>query len=142
MGNIPQTENSTQLVFCRENVDPREVSRLLGLAPSEAVRVGEPLIYGNSYTRASHLGIWKLELPAVFGANSVEEKITQWLVLLEPLTSAFKQLNQLGYRPYLDCKAAQGSLSLCVAPEVLVRLGNLHIALSVWLFEQSAVNDV
>ena len=141
MGNISEAENSTRLVFCRENVDPGEISRLLGLSPSEAVRVGEPLSYGNGYTRASHLGIWKLELPGVCGADSVEEQIVQWLMLLEPLTGAFKQLKEMGYEPYLECKASQGSLSLCVDPEVLSRLGHLNIALSVWLYEQSTAND-
>lgn len=142
MGDIPQTENSTRLIFCRESVDPGEVSQLLGLSPSRAVRVGEPLTYDSGYTRASHLGIWELELPGAFGADCVEEQITRWLMLLEPLTSAFKQLHEAGYRPYLDCKASRGSLSLCVDPEVLVRLGNLKIALSVWLYEQSAVDGV
>jgi len=141
MSNFPPAKNSTRLVFCRENVDPEEVSHLLGLVPSEAVRVGEPLSYGNGYARESHLGIWKLELPGACGADSVEEQIVQWLMLLEPLAGAFEQLKQMGYEPYLDCKASQGALSLCVDPEVLVRIGNLNIALSVWLYEQSTAND-
>lgn len=141
MGNDPQSRSSTQLVFCRENVDPSDVTRLLGLAPSEAVHVGEPLRYDNECVRASHIGIWKLWLPDAYDADSVEEQIAQWLVLLEPLASAFGRLKELGYTPYLDCKASQGSLSLCVDPEVLVRLGRLNIALSVWLYEQSSSSD-
>lgn len=141
MSNSPRAENSTQLVFCRENVDPDKVSHLLGFSPSEAVRVGEPLTYSNGFSRASHLGIWKLELPGARGVDSVEEQIVQWLILLEPLSSAFMQLKVLGYEPYLDCKTSRGSLSLCVDPEVLVRLGNLSIALSVWLYEQSPETD-
>jgi hypothetical protein len=142
MGNIPQAGNSTQLVFCRENVDPAEVSRLLGLTPSEAMRVGEPLAYGNGYTSSSHLGIWKFELPGSCATDSIEDQIGQWLVLLEPRNLAFNQLHEMGYRPYLDCRAGEGSRSLCVDPEVLGRLGGLNIALSVWLYEESAVNAV
>ena len=126
MGNVPQAENLTQLVFCRENVDPGEVSRLLGLTPSESVRIGEPLKYGNGYSRTSHLGIWKLELRPVSDLDSVEEQILQWLALLEPRRSAFEQFQHMGYRPYLDCKASEGSLSLCVDPEVLVQLGPVN----------------
>ena len=141
MGNVPQSVNSTQLIFCRETVDPREVSRALGLTPTESVCVGEPLRYGHGYTRASHLGIWKLDLPEGCGTDSVEEQILQWLVLLEPRVGALKELHETGHRPYLDCKAAEGSLSLCMDPEVLVRLGNLNVALSVWLYEQPAANE-
>lgn len=141
MGNIPQSTNSTQLVFCSENVDPSEVNQLLGLSPSEAVCVGEPLNYGNGYTRSSHLGIWKSDLPEGCGTDSVEEQILQWLALLEPRIDAFKQLHKEGHRPYLDCKAAGGSLSLCIDPEVLVRLGTLNVSLSIWLYEQPPANE-
>lgn len=34
------TGNVTQLVFCRENVDPDVVSQMLDLAPSESLKVG------------------------------------------------------------------------------------------------------
>jgi len=66
----------------------------------------------------------------------VEEQIEEWLKLLEPKANAFAGLRKMGYRPYLDCQAAAGALSLCVDPALLSRLGALDIALSVWLYEQ------
>jgi hypothetical protein len=42
MNPLDHTRNQTQLVFCRENVDPDFVTRLLGLNPSEALKVGDP----------------------------------------------------------------------------------------------------
>ncbi|MBB3181812.1 hypothetical protein FHW64_006253 [Variovorax sp. Sphag1AA] len=48
---------------------------------------------------------------------------------------------QGGYAPYLDCRAASRSLSLCIDPEVLTELGALGIALSVWLYEAPTVTE-
>ena len=131
-----QIENSTQLVFCRENVNPEVVTQLLNLSPSESVKVGDPAEYQNGHRYTSHLGIWKLNFPNSSLGLTVEDQISQWLELLKPKSAALNQLKNEGYCPYLDCKAAPGSLSLCVDPELLVGLGELNIALSVWLYEQ------
>ena len=129
--------NSTQLIFCNKDVNPNDVTRLLGLTPSESVSVGDTAVRDNGHQYISHLGIWKHHLINADFTHTVEEQIAQWLKLLEPKSAALSQLKALGYRPYLDCKADQGSLSLCVEPDLLVQLGKLNIALSVWLYEQS-----
>ena len=124
--------NSTQLVFCRENVDPDIVSKLLDMAPSEAVRVGELIGVDG---RASHLGIWKLDLPNS-SEQTVEEQISRWVALLRPNSTGLSRLRDMGYAPYLDCQAEAGSLSLCIEPDSLVSLGQLKISLSIWLYEK------
>ena len=130
-------ENITQLVFCRENVDPDLVTRLLDLKPSEARRVGDPAVHMNGAQYISHLGLWKLILPNCDPQSTVEQQIELWIDLLRPRSVALAQLREMDYSPYLDCKAEARSLSLCIEPESLRLLGELHISLSVWLYEQS-----
>lgn len=136
MPNHSPSGNSTQLVFCSSDVDPQTITRVTGLAPTESVSIGDPLKFENEFERSSDLGIWKLDLTGDSKDDSVEEQIAAWLVQLEPIGKAFSELIALGYAPYLDCKAGQHSLSLCLEPAVLVRLGRLGISLSIWLYEQ------
>lgn len=130
------TGNATQLVFCRENVDPDVVSRMLDLAPSESIKVGEPAKHLNGARYTSHLGTWKLNLPKANSDQTVEEQIGFWVELLRPKSLALNELIGMGYTPYLDCKAEAGSLSLCIEPDLLASLGELNVSLSVWLYEQ------
>lgn len=129
--------NATQLAFCRENVDPDVVSRLLELTPSEALKVGGSAVDLNGAPYVSHLGSWKLNLPNCDFQNTVEEQIALWIELLRPKSQALAQLREMDYSPYLDCKAETGYLSLCIEPKSLKALGELHVSLSVWLYEQS-----
>ena len=133
------TGNATQLVFCRENVDPDVVSRMLELAPSESVKVGEPAVHLNGERYISHLGTWKFNLPSAKEDQTIEEQIGLWVELLRPKTLALNELRGMGYCPYLDCKAEAGSLSLCIEPDLLASLGELNVSLSIWLYEQSNV---
>jgi FMN phosphatase YigB (HAD superfamily) len=135
--NTPVTDgSSTQLVFCSTDVKPEVITDLLGLTPSHSVSVGDTVEYENGHRRSSHLGIWKLDLPNANSEHTVEEQLAQWIDLLRPRSSALSQLKELGYRPYLDCKAGVGSLSLCIEPLLLMQLGELNVCLSVWLYEQ------
>jgi hypothetical protein len=137
MGNTPRISNYTELVFCRENVDPQVISLVLGLSPYKSVRVGDTSEDQSGGGYVSHLGIWKLALPDTNEVDTVEDQIVRWLEMLEPRSPALSELEERGYSPYLDCQAGQGALSLCIDPDLLVRLGKLGIALSIWLYEKS-----
>ena len=137
MDPFKPARNETQLVFCRENVDPELITQLLGMTPSEALKVGDTTgIAGGPETR-SRMGIWKLDLAALSLAGTVEEQLALWVELLEPKAGALANLRAADYAPYIDCKAERGSLSLCVAPETLSALGQLGVSLSIWLYEAS-----
>lgn len=130
------TGNATRLVFCRENVDPDVVSRMLNLAPSESVKVGEPAAQVNGVRCISPLGTWTFNLPSAHADQTVEEQIGVWVELLGPKSLALKELRGRGYCPYLDCKAEAGSLSVCIEPELLASLGKLNVPRSIGLHEQ------
>ncbi len=131
--------NATQLVFCRENVDPDVVSQMLDLVPSESVKVGESAEHLNGARYTSHLGTWKLNLPKANPDQAVEEQIGLWVELLRPKSLALNKLRGMGYCPYLDCKAEAGALSLCIEPNLLASLGEMNVSLSIWLYEQPRV---
>jgi Domain of unknown function (DUF4279) len=128
--------NTTQLVFCRENVDPDVVTRMLTLAPTVSEKIGESAERSDGSKYLAHLGTWKLDLPNSAPTDTVEEQIASWIELLLPRTSALGKLREMGYCPYLDCRAEAGSLSLCIQPELLGSLGALNVSLSIWLYEQ------
>lgn len=125
--------NSTTLTFCRQDVDPEMVTRLLNWVPSESYKVGDA-----RNGRVSAVGLWQLALPNADPADTVEMQLAQWLDLLRGKSEAFHTLHQTGYSPYLDCKAESRSLSLCIDPDILTELGSLQIALSIWLYEYPA----
>jgi hypothetical protein len=136
--NSLPADNETHLIFCRDDVDPEVVTRILQLSPTESLRVGDEAHYPwNGQRFVSNVGLWKLRLPpAGPGADwRVEDQLARWVEFLQPESGALRELTELDYRPYLDCKAEARSLSLCIDPEVLTALGALSIALSVWLYE-------
>jgi hypothetical protein len=136
---LVSTGNETCLVFCRDNVDPDVVTRVLELSPSESLHVGDTGHYKwNGQQYVSQVGLWKLRLPGADDTQRVEDQIGVWIELLRPKSTALGLLKELGYNPYVECKAESGSLSLCIDPGVLTELGALNVALSVWLYEQAA----
>jgi hypothetical protein len=132
----PQANRSVRLICCHPNVDPAVVSKILGIEPSYALKVGEIGIYPwNGEKFQSGVGKWELVHPDDLTKVTIEDAIERWLPVLEKSADAFRELHKAGYRPYLDCRALAADLSLCIDPEILVRLGQLQISLSVWLYE-------
>ena len=127
--------NLTQLVFCRENVDPDFVTRQLGLIPTESLRVGDETTIGGRPGFLSRVGLWKLSLPNESGERTIEEQLAQWTGLLQSRVQVLRELREAGYSPYLDCRAERGSQSLCIDPAILAALGTLSVSLSIWLYE-------
>lgn len=132
--------NSTELVFCRDTVDPDFVTHTLGLRPTLSYKVGDVVAIG-SIERPSDVGMWKLRLDDSQAVGTVEDQLGRWVMLLSTKSEHMNRLRQLGYSPYLDCRAEKGSLSLCVDAEILTGLGVLGIALSVWLYEAPATES-
>lgn len=119
------SDSTTTLVFCRPGVDSSFITRTLGIQPTESKAAIDP----------SDIGTWKLSINMLAESNTIEAQIGEWLHFLEPRGEALASLLGLGYSPYLDCRAEPRSLSLCIEPENLIRLGKLGISLSVWLYE-------
>jgi Domain of unknown function (DUF4279) len=121
-----------KLVFCSPTVDPDEITQVLGLTPSFALKLGGVVDEKGNSIPPSHLGIWKLELEHIDADEPVEYQIPLWLDELAPKAEAFHRLRALGYEPYLDCKTAKTDCGVCVEPSVLARLAELNISISIW----------
>lgn len=135
MEPLDHTRNQTQLVFCRENVDPDFITERLGFVPSEALKVGDLTENWGGPQTPSEMGLWKLDLPGLALSDTVEEQLARWVELLQPKTEALLNLRAADYAPYIDCKAERRSLSLCIEPALLSALGQLGVSLSIWLYE-------
>jgi len=142
MDPLDHTCNQTQLVFCRENVDPDLVTELLGLSPSEALKIGDITRIWGGPEATSQMGVWKLDLPDPQSGDTVEEQLTRWVELLEPKAAALAKLRAADYAPYIDCNAERGSLSLCFDPAQLLALGRMGVSLSIWLYEGNSAHAV
>lgn len=127
-------DNRTELIFCRDTVDPDFVTQTLALQPAQSYKVGDVVPVGD-IDRPATVGLWKLCLPDCQSIETVEEQLGRWVTFLSTKIEHIARLRQVGYEPYLDCRAESSSLSLCVDPEVLTGLGALGIALSIWLYE-------
>ena len=136
MNPLDEQGNITWLVFRRPEVDPDQVTEIPGLQPSETLRVGEIYPwYGGE--RVSDVGSWKLRLKPRHYYDRIEDQLEDWIQLLQPKADALRRLHDFGYGGYIDGKAASRSLSVCIEPAVLTALGELGLALDIWLYEQS-----
>lgn len=134
MKKAPPFGRRSSLVFCDAAVDPAVVTHTLGVAPSFEQSVGEIAEYWNGHERASQLGTWKLTLSDDFEIEPVETQIRHWLPLLEAKATQLSKLVDSGYHPYLDCPGNSEDLSVYLEPALLLRLANLRIGLSIWLY--------
>jgi hypothetical protein len=135
MDPLDRSRNQSQLVFCRENVDPDFVTQIMGLVPTEALTVGDPTRIWGGPEVPSQVGVWKLDLPGSSDGVTIEDQLARWVDLLRPKTAALSKLRSADYAPYFDCKAEQGSGALCIDPELLSALGHVGVSLSIWLYE-------
>ena len=135
MDPLDHTRNQTQLVFCRESVDPAFVTELLALVPTVSLKVGDLMRIWDGPEAPSQMGAWKLDLENLSESDTIEEQLARWIDLLQPRAAALAKLHAARYAPYIDCKAERGSQSLCIDPEVLSALGRLGVSLSIWLYE-------
>ena len=118
----------TSLVFCNPEVDPVVVTQVLGFEPTLA-------------ESKPGLGTWKLTMPGNSNDAGLEEQLLRWLDILGPKAGELQRLASLGYAPYVDCPGLRADLSLWIEPAVLHRLGELRVALSIWLYEHPAISQ-
>ena len=95
--------NTTQLVFCRDNVDPDVVTDRLGFRPSEALKLGETASTGVGAGSPSSVGLWKLDLPEAGEDLTVEDQLSfsmqfMWRVIFTACRDISRQWRLLGAR--------------------------------------------
>ena len=117
---------SASLRFFDDDLDPEQVTRLLGCQPTHACRKGD-LLPSKRYQRIAHTGSWRLQTPKG-DERALEEQITSLLDKASDDLAAWEQLSK-GARLDVFCglhlKAWNRGFSL--SPGLMRRLAERHL---------------
>lgn len=123
------------LRVCGDSLDPEEVTRILGRAPTRSQRKGQPVLSESGETkRIARTGSWLLDQPV--GCDStLEEEIESLLGSLPQGEQAWAALGEC-YRVDLLCDVSVRGLNrgFELSPRVLEFIGRRGITLGVDIF--------
>jgi hypothetical protein len=117
-----------------DDLDPHEISTLLGAQPSDAHRKGQSLPTHSGQARFPRTGMWRLDAPA----TEPEDLDRQVATVLGALTSDLNTWRAIAsrYTVRLFCGwfMRVGNEGVDVAPETLLALGSRGIELSLDIY--------
>ena len=124
-----------------EELDPFEISEILGIEPSTSYKKGEQI---TSTTKKGKLlmmgfrrfGFWSINSEEKEN-KSLEQHIKNLLILLEPLKDELTELLNKGYEMDFFCGIFSDGCpqsGFDIEPDVLLKLGQLNIKLDVCLY--------
>jgi hypothetical protein len=125
---------SIVFTFCNSSVNPDEITQVLDIKPTYALRVGEVgHYYWNDQTFISSVGKWQLVNIEFEELNSLEEKLVAWSHWLHSIRPQIQTLLDAGYQPYLSCsaQAVKKNLSVCIAPELMKSFAESGVSLCI-----------
>jgi hypothetical protein len=136
----PVDEASVTLRLFGDDLDPTEITRLLGVEPSEAARTGESVTRANG-TYTARQGFWRLR-----SGRRETDIADQLLTLLARLTddlSVWRALTSR-YRADLFCGLflSVPNRGIELSPELLGQISARHLTLGFDIYGPSANNDV
>jgi hypothetical protein len=136
----PVDEASVTLRFFGDDLEPAEITRLLGCEPSEAARTGENLRRSNG-TFTVRQGFWRLR-----SERSETDIADQLLALLARLSSDLSVWRELTdrYRADLFCGLFLSTRNRGIefSPELLQRVSERQLTLGFDIYGPSANNEV
>jgi hypothetical protein len=127
------------LVVRGPNVEPDEISNLLGLTPTRAIQKGERVAPGNPRSRISDVGIWELAIdPATASQADVVDAAERLMVIARATPTAWRSI-PTGSDVYLDVgislTAASGAIWL--PPSLMQALAERDIEARFDLYERT-----
>ena len=136
---------SEEIEFCScklyvrgDDLDPQQVTALLGVEPSEAYRRGDHLRYPPKHKDADRpgslivrTGTWRLDIDQEKRWSwDAAAQLDYWCVFLTSREPVIRELQQRGYDVMIDCFIDEGPVVyLDVSVELMRTLGNLGVAL-------------
>jgi hypothetical protein len=135
----------TTLYVSGDDLDPREITELLGLQPRSSWRRGDRSFKvnrkGETTTEPTGLfhrrGLWKRPIEESKQSWKVSEQLVDWCEVLQHCGSALKSLRERGYNIRIDCYIDEGPLVLFELPlSLLERLVDLGISLSFGFYDE------
>lgn len=129
----PFTETRATLRFHGSDLDPDEVTRLLGKAPTDTGRKGD-LLRPDRPDRIAKQGRWRLEAPDSISGN-LEAQITEILAGATKDLSIWQALS-VAYRGNIFCGLFLNSQNegLSLSPSVLFALAERGLALDLDIY--------
>ncbi|MGC2495612.1 DUF4279 domain-containing protein [Candidatus Binatus sp.] len=136
---------SEELEFCScklcvrgDDLDPQQVTILLGVEPTDAYRKGEHLRFPPKHKDAGkpsslivQSGMWRLEVDKEKKWEwDATAQLDYWCVFLMRHEAGIRELRARGYDVMIDCFIDEGPVVYVdVSVELMQRLGNLGVAL-------------
>ena len=124
-----------------DDLDPAEVTRLVGATPSGAARRGEPILSSLNRTFTALTGRWALRVREL-APGDLDTQIRE---ILDRTTDDPAVWHQLAQR--FECKLVcglflrTGNELATIAPDLLGRLGERHLRLDLDLYTARAPRD-
>jgi hypothetical protein len=146
MPEEPKEYCSCKLRIRGDDLDPHQVTKLLGLEPSEAHRLGDHLPYPPNHKDAgkpsdliARTGTWKLAVDQEKKWSwDAEAQLDYWCVFLTTREAAIRELQGRGYEVILDCFLDEGPVVyLDLSAELMQTLGNLGVVLKFAFYDSA-----
>jgi Domain of unknown function (DUF4279) len=129
---------SCKLIVHGDDLDPEQVTTILGVEPSGAHRKGDHLRFPPGHERAGEpgglilrTGMWRLEVDKEKKWEwDAAAQLEYWCVFLMRREAAIRELQARGYELMIDCFIDEGPVVYVdVSVELMQTLGNLGVAL-------------
>jgi len=139
MGELSETAAS--LRFGGDDLDPAEVSRLLGATPTLAYRKGEPWLTPNGQKIIGRTGVWMLGIERV-RPGSLDRQIAD---LLAPLSQDLVVWNDLSRRfggvIFSGLFLESGNEGIGLQPQTMLALGSRGLGLDMDIYGATDDSD-
>jgi hypothetical protein len=135
-----------KLLVRGDELDPEQVTALLGVEPSEAHRLGDHLPYPRNHKDAgkpsdliARTGTWKLDVDKEKKWSwDAEAQLDYWCVFLTSREAAIRKLQARGFEVVLDCFVDEGPVVYVdLSAELMQTLGNLGVALKFAFYDSA-----
>ena len=135
---------SCKLYVRGDDLDPKEVTTLLGVEPTEAYRRGDHWPYPRNHKRAGkpsdlivRTGTWRLEVDDEKKWSwDAAAQLDYWCVFLVNREAAIRELQARDYEVMIDCYIDEGPVVyLDLSAELMQTLGNLGVALKFGFYD-------
>jgi hypothetical protein len=135
---------ASKLYVRGDDLDPQQVTTILGVEPSEAFRMGDHLPYPRNHKDAGkpsdlivHTGTWKLDIDKEKKWSwDAAAQLDYWCVFLTTREAAIRELQARGYEVMIDCYIDEGPVVYVdLSTELMRTLANLGVALKLGFYD-------
>lgn len=132
MGTVDRSAASIR--FVGDDLDPDEITRLLGAEPSFAYRRGDTVRTPNGQSRIARYGLWRLN-PADSEPANLDRQTLELLAVLTDDQSIWAELGcRFRVEMFVGLFSERINSGLGIAPETLRLLADRHISIDLDIY--------